>query len=104
MISCSILSLFSFCDSNYTYIKMAAIAPQVTESLSLLLMFSFCFPDRIISFLFFLGLHQRHMEIPRLGVKSELLLLDYVIAKQHQIRAASVTYTTVHGNTRSLTH
>ena len=26
----------------------------------------------LISFLFFLGPHQRHMEVPRLGVESEL--------------------------------
>ena len=37
----------------------------------------------------FLGLHLWHMEVPRLGVKSELQL---------------PAYTTVHGNARSLTH
>ena len=42
----------------------------------------------------FLGLHRQHMEVPRLGVQSE----------QRQIRAASATYTTAHGNTGSLTH
>ena len=49
--------------------------------------------------LFFLGLHLQHMEVPRLGVKSELQL-----PQQHQIRAASVTYTTAHSNAGSLTH
>ena len=44
----------------------------------------------------FLGMHLRHMEIPRLGVESEL--------QQHQIRAESATYTTAHGNAGSLTH
>jgi len=29
---------------------------------------------------FFLGLHLRHMEVPRLGVKSKLLLLAYATA------------------------
>ena len=33
---------------------------------------------------FFLGPHLRHMEVARLGVKSEL--------QQHQIQAASATY------------
>ena len=31
-------------------------------------------------FLFFLGLHLRHMEVPRLGIKSELQLLVYATA------------------------
>ena len=37
----------------------------------------------------FLGPHPRHMEVPRLGVQLELQML---------------TYTTAHGNARSLTH
>ena len=37
----------------------------------------------------FLGLHPRHMEVPRLGVQLELQL---------------PAYATAHGNTRSLTH
>ena len=31
-------------------------------------------------FLFFLGLHPQHMEVPRLGLESELQLLAYVTA------------------------
>ena len=42
------------------------------------------------------------MEVPRLGVESELHLLAY--AQQHGIRALSVTYTTANGNAGSLTH
>ena len=38
-------------------------------------------------FFFFLGPNPRHMDVPRLGVKSELKLLDY---------------TTTHGNARSI--
>ena len=35
-------------------------------------------PSHIILFFFcFLGLHPRHMKVPRLGVKSELQLLAY---------------------------
>ena len=37
------------------------------------LLFLFFFP----SFFLFLGLHLQHMEIPRLGVESELHLLAY---------------------------
>lgn len=47
----SILPLLSFCDSNYTYVRILDIIPQVTESLSLSTIFSFHFPDRIISIL-----------------------------------------------------
>ena len=43
------------------------------------------------------------MEVPGLGVKSEMHLLAYGQQQQHQIRAASVTYTEAHGNARSLT-
>ena len=52
----------------------------------------------------FLGPHRRHMEVPRIGVKSELQLLAYATAQQCQIQATSVTSTRVHGNARSLTH
>ena len=40
-----------------------------------------CVPSVIFIYLFcFLGLHQRHMEVPRLGVKSELQLPAYTTA------------------------
>ena len=52
------------------------------------------------SFLFlffcFVGPHPQHMEVPRLGVKSQ--------PQQPGIQAASETHTTVHSNARSLTH
>ena len=44
------------------------------------------------------------MMVPRLGVESELQLPVYATATERQIRAASATYTTTHGNPRSLTH
>ena len=50
----------------------------------------------IFFFFLFLVLHPKHMEGPRLGVESE--------PQQHQVRAASATYTTAHANARSLTH
>ena len=55
-------------------------------------------------FIVFLGLHWRHMEVPRLGSKSELQLRPAVQPQQHGIQAKSVTYTTAHSNARSLTH
>ena len=50
------------------------------------------------------GTHPRHMGVPRLGVQSELQLPANVRATAMQIRATSATYTTAHGNVRSLTH
>ena len=46
------------------------------------------------------------MELPRLGVESELQLLAYTAATamQDPSRAGSSTYTTAHGNAGSLTH
>ena len=47
------------------------------------------------------------MEVPRLGVKSELQLPAYTTATATQdpsLGCVSVTYTTAHGNTGSLTH
>jgi len=45
-------------------------------------------------FFFFLGQHPWHMEVPRFTPQPQ----------QHRIQAASATYTTADGNTRSLTH
>ena len=59
----------------------------------------------IYLFIYFsLGPHPRRMEVPSLGLKSELQLLAYTIATATRIRAASATYTTAQGNARSLTH
>ena len=55
-----------------------------------------------LPFLFFF-LPPRHMEVPRLGVKSELQLLAYT-AQRPWIQAASVTYSAAHSNARSLMH
>ena len=45
------------------------------------------------------------MEVPRLGVKSELKLPAYTTATAMQdLSCVSATYTTAHGNTESLTH
>ena len=46
--------------------------------------------------------HLWHMEVPRLGIESELQLPAYATATLD--RALSVTYTTAYGNIRSLTH
>ena len=52
----------------------------------------------------YLGPYPWHMEVPRLGVQLELQLPAYATAQQFGIWAASVTYATGHGNTRSLAH
>ena len=44
------------------------------------------------------------MEIPKLGVESEVQLPAIATATATQIQAVSVTYTTAHGNAGSLTH
>ena len=51
----------------------------------------------------FLGPHQQHMEVPRLGVESELQLQAYTTATETQDLSPSATYTTAHSNARSLT-
>ena len=55
-------------------------------------------------FLRFLGLLPRHVEVSRRGVESELQLPAYARATAAWDPSASVTYTTAHGNARSLTH
>ena len=62
--------------------------------------YSFCF---ILIFLF-LGLYMRHMEVPRLGVKSELQLPAYAAATAMPDGTTSATYTTAYSNMGSLTH
>ena len=44
------------------------------------------------------------MEVPRLRVQLELQLLAYTTAIATWDQSCSVTYTTAHGNARSLTH
>ena len=57
-----------------------------------------------ILFFCFLGPHAWYMEVPRLGVESELQLPAYARITATWIWAVSATYTTDHSNTRSLTH
>ena len=61
-----------------------------------------CLPFSFVLSFFFLGLHLRHMEVPRLGIESELQLPATATATQDL--SPSATYTTAHGNARSLTH
>jgi len=44
------------------------------------------------------------MEVPRLGVESELQLLAYATATATRDLAASATYAAAQSNARSLTH
>ena len=67
---------------------------------SLFSRFSFLFSS--FFFLFFFIFFLEHMEIPKLGIESELQLPAYTTATASRIRATSVTYT-AHSNSRSLT-
>ena len=55
-------------------------------------------------FFYFLGLHMWHMEVPRLGVKSELSCHPTPQPQQPGIQGESSTYTTAHDNAGRLTH
>ena len=44
------------------------------------------------------------MEVPQLGVESELQLLAYATVTAMPDLSSSATYTAAHGNTGSLTH
>ena len=68
------------------------IVPYLFKKVIKLKVFFFC----LFVFLPFLGPHLWHVEVPRLGVPQP--------QPQHEIWAESVTYTTTHGNARSLTH
>ena len=59
-----------------------------------------------ISFFCFLGPHLQHMEVPRLGVKSEVQLPSHTTATAmwDPSQVCAVTYTTDHSNAGSLTH
>ena len=47
----------------------------------------------------------QHMEVSRIGVKSELLAAGLCQSHSNtRIQAASATYNTAHGNPESLTH
>ena len=62
------------------------------------LFFSFFF------FLVFLAPHPRHMEVPRLGLNRSCSGRPIPQPQHRGIQAASATYITAHGNTRSLTY
>ena len=53
---------------------------------------------------FCLGLHPQHMEVPRLGVNRSCSCQPTPQSQQCRIQAVSTTYTTTHGNARSLIH
>ena len=57
-----------------------------------------------LSFFFFLGLHPRHMEVPRLGSNQSCSCRPTPQPQPCRIRASSATHTTVHSNTGSLSH
>ena len=75
---------------------------MIWPSLFIYLLFFFVF--FFFFFLLFLGPLPQHMEVPRLGVESELQPPAYAQPQQRGTRVASATYTTAHGNAGSLTH
>ena len=58
----------------------------------------------IIIIICFLVPYPQYVEVPRLGVKSELHLWAYTTATATQDPLTSETHLTTHGNTRFLTH
>ena len=59
----------------------------------------------VLFFVFCLiGPYLQNMDVPSLGVESELRLPAYTTATATQELSMSVTYTIAHGNARSLTH
>ena len=90
------LSLFLFC--RFTISKKFLCIVKMSEKLKSTFIRLFLF------FFFFLGPHPWHIDVPRLGVKSELSHLPTPQPQQHQIQTSSETYTTAHGNVGSLTH
>ena len=66
---------------------------------------SVIYKQQLCAFFFFLGPHLRHMEVPRLGVESELQLLAYTTATatQDPSHITSITYITAPSNAGSLT-
>ena len=55
-------------------------------------------------FLCFLGLHSRHMEVPRLGSNRSCSRQPAPQPQQCRMQAAFATYTIAHSTARSLTH
>ena len=55
-------------------------------------------------FLFFLGPHPQHREVPRQGLNRSYISGPTSQPQQCRIRAVSATCTAAHGNTGSLTH
>ena len=74
------------------------LAPHQFSDLRNAFLFFFFF------FLLLLWPHLQYMEVPRPGVELELQLRPTPQPWKHQIGATFTTYTTTHGNTRSLTH
>ena len=88
--------------TTFTVSVIASTLCSVNRAAKMMIFFSLYF----FFFFVFLGPYPRHMEIPSLGVKSELQLPAYTraTAMPDPSQATSVTYTTGHGTTRSLTH
>ena len=80
---------------SQSHISLISLGPVPAQGLALR-------RPLIFFFFFFLGSCRWHMEVPRLGVKSELQLWTLPQPWQHWIQATYVTYACC--NTRSLIH
>ena len=62
-------------------------------------------PVFLFYFIFvFLGPNPQHVDVPRLGVESELQLLAYTTATATWDPSHTLTYTAAHSDAGSLTH
>ena len=82
---------------------MCGLSPSQNANISTHLILHACL-QFVFSFLFFLGPHLRHMEVPKLGLNWGCSCQPRPQPQQYWIWAASATYTTNHGHARSLTH
>ena len=95
-------ALMGFCSHIvWTFSLLLKPGNLVLSILRSFLLFPF---HSTIFFFSILGLHLPHLEVPRQGLESELQLLAYTTAQQPRIQAVCATYSTAHGNARSLTH
>ena len=108
MVSFAVQKFISLIRSHlflFTFISFALGDPSKKLFLQFQRMLCLCSGARSFV-LFCFRLHLQHMEVPRLGVDSELQLPAYITttAMQDPSCTASVTYTTAHSNTYTTAH
>ena len=92
-------------DSNLNIPSPGRMVLNQTSSLLFLFIILFLFPFFSFLFFFFLSFWGHTLGIQRFPVLNQSYCCQPTPEpQQHGIRAVSTTYTTAHGNTRSLTH